>query len=92
MNVGNPTIQLSDCHMFLVFLESTHQAYESAAASIVLKMPLMNLLLKTLSARDPTVRGLILILNELLKLPELVTIVLLTEEENEVYDQELAKL
>ena len=54
-------------------------------------MPLMNPLLKALPARHPTVRGVTLILNELLKLPDLVTNLLLTKEEKEEYDLQVRK-
>ena len=75
----------------LVLLKSMRKACESAAASILSKMPLMNPLLKALSAFDSTIR-VALILNELLKLPELVANVLLTEEEKGEYEQQPTKL
>ena len=75
-----------------VFSKSARKAYESAAASILSKMPLMNRLLKALFALDPTIRGVTLILNELLKLPELVTNILLTEEEKEEYEVRLENI
>ena len=52
----------------------------------------MNRLLKALFALDPTIRGVTLILNELLKLPELVTNILLTEEEKEEYEVRLENI
>lgn len=64
-----------------------HKASKSATASILSKMPLMNLLLKALSAFDPTVR-VTFILNELLKLHEFVANVLLAKEEKEEYEQQ----
>ena len=58
--------------------------YELAAATILDKMPLTNPLLKALTALDPSVR-VTLTLDELLKLPHLVTNVLTVEEQQE-YD------
>ena len=68
--------------------ERLQMAYVNCGKILQQKMPINNILLKTLSAIDPCARGHSLTLRYLLKLPGLITNVLSEEEETE-YEKEV---